>query len=225
MGLGHAFLGCPCPAGGDGDKGLKEGAAGRPGCRGASGRAYRSLGGEEEHLAREPLWDTKPGGQPLCAQPGGSLAAGHGEGRGLAWPSSWVGCPLSTPIPWWADQWEMMEHQVPCWCHSPHPPPFAAPQTDSPWHKVGGGTPPQRGPSGSQRYFPIQGNICSCLSVQSSGQQTQGPEPHPPTLGREWGLGPSPEPRSLSDSHPPLPPPGTLGQVQPSPPLCPHLDA
>ena len=139
MGLGHAFLGCPCPAGGDGDKGLKEGAAGRPGCRGASGRVYRSLGGEEEHLAREPLWDTKPGGQPLCAQPGGSLAAGHGEGRGLAWPSSWVGCPLSTPIPWWADQWEMMEHQVPCWCHSPHPPPFAAPQTDSPWHKVGGG--------------------------------------------------------------------------------------
>lgn len=67
----------------------------------------------------------------------GDLAAGHGKARGVAWPSSWVGGPL--PTSWLADQWVVMEHQVPCWCHSPHLPPFAALQTDKPWHKVVGG--------------------------------------------------------------------------------------
>ena len=124
---------------------------------------------------------------------GGDLAAGHGKGRGLAWPSSWVGCPLSIPITWLADQWVMMEHQVPRWCHSPHLLPFAAPQTDRPWHKVGGGdAPPQRGPSGNQRYFLVQGNICSCLSVQSGRAADPGPRAPPARTGQGVGIGAEP---------------------------------
>lgn len=121
----------------------------------------------------------------------GDLAAGHGKARGVAWPSSWVGGPL--PTSWLADQWVVMEHQVPRWCHSPHLPPFAALQTDKPWHKVvGGDAPPQRGPSGSQRYFLIQGNICSCLSFQSGQAADPGPRAPPARTGLGVGIGAKP---------------------------------
>ena len=68
-----------------GDEGLKEWAAGRPGCRGASGRAYWSSGGEEEHLTGSWFGTLNLGVSPFAPSWGGlSSRAWEGQGVGLA---------------------------------------------------------------------------------------------------------------------------------------------
>ena len=130
---------------------------------------------------------------------GGRVAGGRGGLASIpgptARPPSRAGCPLPAPVTSRGrQQWAMTERQVPRWCPCPRPPPSAAPQKDRPWHKAGEGEDAAHGPSGSRRYFPIQGNICSCFSFQSrAGSRPRTGSPALHWAGR-WGPGLSPEP-------------------------------
>jgi len=207
-----------------GDEGLKEWAAGRLGCRGASGRAYWSSGGEEEHPTGSWFGTLNLGVSPFARSLGAlSSRAWEGQGVGLAFvlggmpsvnthhlvgrPVGDDGAPGASPVP---------QPPPATLCCSP----------DRPWHKVGGGdAPPQRGPSGSQRYFLIQGNICSCLSVQSGRAADPGPRAPPASTGQGVGIGAEPgAPFSVR-----LPPatatsrdswPGATKSSPPPPPRC-----
>lgn len=137
----------------------------------------------ERAKLRSPVGGSRP---PVQLWAGRRVAGGRGglvSIPGLtARPPSWAGCPLPAPVTSRGrQQWEMTKRQVPCWCPCPRPPPSAAPQIDRPWHKVGEGEDAAHGPSGSRRYFLIQGNMCSCFSFPSragSSPRTGSPALH-----------------------------------------------
>lgn len=103
----------------------------------------------------------------------------------------------------------------------PQPPPATlccSPDRQTLAQSCGGDAPPQRGPSGSQRYFLIQGNICSCLSFQSRRAADPGPRAPPARTGLGVGIGAKPG-ALFSVRLPPAT--ATSRDSGPSPPLCP----